>query len=124
MINSLTPPILQRLETEKNIWVATTRPDGRPHLTPVWFAWFEEKIYICIPEKSVKARNFTQNPRVSLALEDGLHPVICEGTAHPIAKPGPDGVRALYKAKYNWDYATDGEYGWLVEITPEKWLGW
>ncbi|NUM46227.1 MAG: pyridoxamine 5'-phosphate oxidase family protein [Anaerolineales bacterium] len=124
MSNPLNSSTLQRLETEKNIWVATTRPDGRPHLTPVWFAWFEEKVYICIPANSVKARNFTQNPRVALSLEDGVHPVICEGLARPIPKPGPDGVREIYKAKYNWDFAADGDYGWLVEIEPEKWLGW
>jgi hypothetical protein len=124
MSQNLSNSILQRLETEKNIWVATTRPDGSPHLTPVWFAWFDEKIYICIPEKSVKARNFAQNPRVALALEDGVHPVICEGVVHPIAKPGPDEVQAIYKAKYAWNYAVDGDYGLLVEITPEKWLGW
>lgn len=124
MSKPLTLSALQRLETEKNIWVATARPDGRPHLTPVWFAWHDGNLYICIPEKSVKARNFTHNPRVALSLEDGLHPVICEGTARPIPKPGPDAVREIYKTKYAWDYASDGEYGLLVEIRPEKWLGW
>ena len=27
----------QRLATEPILWLATTRPDGRPHLVPVWF---------------------------------------------------------------------------------------
>jgi PPOX class probable F420-dependent enzyme len=120
---NISPATLQRLQTEKNLWVTTVRPDGRPHLTPIWFAWFDEKVYICIPANSVKARNIKQNPRVAISLEDGTHPVICEGTARPIAKPGPDEVRTIYQQKYNWDYATDGDYGWLVEITPEKWLG-
>ncbi|NJN44011.1 MAG: pyridoxamine 5'-phosphate oxidase [Anaerolineae bacterium] len=124
MSNSLSESAQQRLQVEKNIWVATTRPDGRPHLTPVWFAWFSEKIYICIPEKSVKARNLTQNPRMAMSLEDGVHPLICEGIAHPIPKPGPVKVQAIFKAKYDWDYVADEEYGLLVEITPEKWLVW
>ena len=124
MSTPLSSSTLQRLETEKNIWVATVRPDGRPHLTPVWFAWFDEKFYICIPANSVKARNFTENPRVALSLEDGVNPVICEGTAHPIPKPGPDEVRSIYKAKYGWDYVADGEYGMLVKFEPEKWLRW
>lgn len=25
-----------RLETARNYWVASTRPDGRPHVMPVW----------------------------------------------------------------------------------------
>jgi len=124
MSKTLSDTTLQRLQTEKTIWIATARPDGRPHLTPVWFAWFDEKIYICIPEKSVKARNFAKNPRVALSLEDGSHPVICEGSVHPVAKPGPDEVRAIYKTKYDWDYVSDGEYGLLVEIEPVKWISW
>lgn len=124
MSPTLSPSALQRLQTEKNIWIATSRPDGNPHLTPVWFAWFSGKIYICISENSVKARNIARNPRVALALEDGVHPVICEGVARPLPKPGPDAVQAIYKEKYSWDYAEDGDYGLLVEITPTKWLGW
>ena len=124
MTNTLSDSKRQRLETEKIIWVATTRPDGRPHLTPVWFAWFDEKIYVCIPEKSVKARNLAQTPRVALSLEDGVHPVICEGTARPMTEPGPEEVQAIFKAKYNWDYPADGDYGLLVEIEVDKWLGW
>ena len=27
---------LERLEKARNYWVATTRPDGRPHTVPVW----------------------------------------------------------------------------------------
>ena len=61
---------------------------------------------------------------MALSLEDGMHPVICEGTARSIAKPGPDEVQAIYKAKYAWNYAADGDYGMLVEITVGKWLGW
>ncbi len=51
---------------------------------PVWFAWFEKKVYVCVPGNSVKAWNFTQNPRMALSLEDGVHPII-------------------------WDYAADGD---------------
>ena len=25
------------LETEPVVWMATVRPDGRPHIVPVWF---------------------------------------------------------------------------------------
>jgi nitroimidazol reductase NimA-like FMN-containing flavoprotein (pyridoxamine 5'-phosphate oxidase superfamily) len=44
----------KRLETKANIWLASVRADGRPHLVPVWFAWCEDKLYICIQSKSVK----------------------------------------------------------------------
>ena len=46
-----------RLLTEKNIWLATVRPDGRPHLVPIWFISLNEKVYICTEGKSVKIKN-------------------------------------------------------------------
>jgi hypothetical protein len=91
---------------------------------PVWFAWHNQRLYACIEAGSVKARNIEQNPRVSLALENGSQPVICEGTAAFVSPPWPAPVVAIFKAKYNWDITTDGQYDTLVEVTPVKWLSW
>jgi len=114
----------QRLKTEKNIWLATVRPDGRPHLTPVWFTWHAEKLYVCIQPESVKARNMAQNPYVALSLEDGSSVVIGEGIAAAVPRPWPEGVRAAFQQKYDWDIVKSQDYTLLVEVTPAKWLTW
>lgn len=121
-----TPPdkVLKRLETEANIWITCVRPDGRPHLTPVWFAWYEGNLYACIQSQSVKARNIRQNPHVSVALENGSQPLICEGTAVFLPPPWPDDVARIFQAKYDWDITSDGSYDRLLEVTPVKWLTW
>lgn len=113
-----------RLLTEKNIWLATVRSDGRPHLVPIWFVWVNEKIYICTEEKSVKIKNLQGNPRASVALENGSQPAIAEGTARVLQRPYPADVIAEFKHKYEWDITTDASYNILVEITPAKWLKW
>ena len=69
---------LPRLQTEANIWLATVRASGKPHLVPIWFAYHDDNIYICIQSGSVKAKNMLAEPRVSLSLEDGSNVVICE----------------------------------------------
>ena len=120
----LLPEIEQRLETEANIWFATVRADGRPHLVPVWFAWRDGKVDACIEASSVKARNMGQNSRVSLALENGSKPLICEGAAAVAPPPWPEPVIDIFKAKYDWDITTDGQYDTLVAVTPAKWLSW
>ncbi len=114
----------KKLASAANIWLASVRPDGRPHLAPVWFAWSGGKLYACIQAGSVKARNLEQNPRIVLALEDGASPVICEGTAAVVPPPWPSPVVAIFKAKYDWDITTDAEYDQLLEVTPAKWLNW
>ena len=121
-----TPPaeILTKLDAAKNIWVASVRPDGRPHLVPVWFAWHTDKIYICIDPTSVKARNFANDNRVALALEDGSSPLICEGEVFIMDKPWPGEIVRIFKEKYDWEVTTDSQYTQLVGITPKKWLHW
>jgi nitroimidazol reductase NimA-like FMN-containing flavoprotein (pyridoxamine 5'-phosphate oxidase superfamily) len=115
---------IRRLESAGNIWVACVRPDGRPHLTPVWFAYVLGKLYISIGPGSVKSRSMAHNPQVVLALEDGLSPVICEGRAAPLEKPWPAPVLETFFQKYEWDLLKETQYNQLLEITPAKWLVW
>lgn len=113
-----------KLENQQNIWFSSVRPDGRPHLAPVWFVWHEGKIYIGTDPKSVKSSNIRQNDRVALALEDGTHPLICEGIARPLATPWPEALLAAFFKKYEWDLNKETQYNLVLEITPEKWLSW
>jgi hypothetical protein len=115
---------IERLKTAQNIWIASVRPDGRPHLTPVWFALAGGKLYVSIDPDSVKSKNIAYNPRVALSLEDGLHPVICEGTAALLNPPLPDEVLAVFLRKYEWDITQEKQYHQVVEVTPQKWLVW
>jgi hypothetical protein len=117
-------PDLQRLETEATIWLASVRPDGRPHLVPIWFVWLQDEIYILTQMTSVKARNLLAKPQASVALEDGLHPLIAECSVR--LEPGPysAGLIAVFKRKYDWDITKDGEYTAMFALTPRKWLSW
>ncbi len=124
MAAALTQEMITKLESQQVIWFSSVRPDGRPHLAPVWFVWHEDKIYIGTDPKSVKIRNIRSNARVALALEDGEHPVICEGTARRLENPWPDSLLSAFFKKYEWDLNKEEQYNAVVEITPEKWLAW
>ena len=117
--------VARRLRSESNIWVATARPGGRPHLTPTWFVLHGEELYICIDPGSVKARNLIANTRVALALEDGAAPIIVEGAVRPVEDSDrPQGVLDEFKRKYDWDILEDSQYNLLIAITPTKVLSW
>ena len=49
--------VTERLERSRNYWIATTRPDGRPHVMPVWGVWMEDALYFGTDPASVKGRN-------------------------------------------------------------------
>ncbi len=118
------PEAFAKLESQQNLWFCSVRPDGRPHLAPVWFIWHEGKVYISTDPKSVKIGNIQKNPQVAVALEDGNHPVICEGTAQILSSPYPEPLLAAFYSKYEWDIPADQQYHMVVEVTPQKWLVW
>src|SRR5215207_8217392 len=112
-MSSSSQPAASRPETARNVWLATVRPDGRPHLVPIWFVTAADRWYLCTAPGSVKARNLGANPYMALALEDGDQPYIVEGQARPVP-PDPD-VIAKFKTKYDWDITTDAHYSQVFE---------
>lgn len=68
-----------RLIESKHYWLATIRPDGRPHLIPRWGVWVDDAFYYDGAPSTRHARNAEANPACSLSLEDGQHAVILEG---------------------------------------------
>ena len=113
-----------RLRDEPNIWLSTTRPDGRPHLVPIWFVFVGDRFYVCTTDKSVKVRNIRARPIATVALESGNQPVIAEGTARVLHRPYPPSVADEFVRKFDWDLDAEPEYDALVEITPTRWLRW
>ncbi|MFO7679369.1 MAG: pyridoxamine 5'-phosphate oxidase family protein, partial [Chloroflexota bacterium] len=53
--------VSQKLTRARNYWLATTRPDGRPHAMPVWGVWLDEAFYFGTGADTVKARNLVHN---------------------------------------------------------------
>jgi PPOX class probable F420-dependent enzyme len=111
-------PAAERVEEARNVWLATVRPDGRPHLVPIWYVVDEGRWYLCTNPGSVKARNLSQNPRVALALEDGTNPYIVEGEAR-LVSPSTT-IVDKFKAKYDWDITTDAHYSSVFEVTVRR----
>lgn len=118
--------LTDRLERERNVWLCTLRADGSPHVTPVWFVYLRAAFWISSGERNVKVRNVSNDPRVSLALEDGDAPCVAEGRALAHGDGLPTDVLAAFAAKYDgWDPAAEIEpFGprVVLEIAVDRWL--
>src|SRR5690242_4125158 len=80
----------ERLRAEEILWLASVRPDGRPHLVPVWFLWEGETILLFSKPENQKIRNLRQNPAVSVSLDStkqGDDVTVLEGVAAVIDDP-------------------------------------
>lgn len=120
------PGVLARLHDDANAWLTTLRPDGSPHLTPVWFVYADSTWWVCCSERNVKVRNLQSDNRVALALEDGVQPVVAEGTATVLRDGYPPTVVEEFAAKYDgWDITSPFERGGarvLLRIPVTRWL--
>jgi nitroimidazol reductase NimA-like FMN-containing flavoprotein (pyridoxamine 5'-phosphate oxidase superfamily) len=110
---------LSRLESSRNLWLATVRPNGAPHLVPIWFVWLAGYAYLCTGRRSVKARNLESNPNFSFALEDGDDPIVIEGTAQILENTPVEVVEAFQK-KFNWNIEGDSQYNAIIRLTPTR----
>ena len=120
--------------TEKHFArIATVKPDGSPHVTPVWYLWKAPHLLIAIVSTSMKVQNIQQNPRVAITIDTESSPargVIIEGTA--LIKNMPAHVEREICARYitssdleNYlDYARSNFTSLLLEITPRKIISW
>ena len=73
-----------RLARSHDYWLATTRPDGRPHLMPVWGIWLERVFYFSTGRHSRKARNLESNAYCVVANDEAREAVVVEGVAHEL----------------------------------------
>ena len=95
----------ERLERTRNYWLATARPDGTPHLAPVWGVWLDGAFYFSTSPSSRKARNLAANPRCTITADDPRDAVIVEGTVGALDDAVVNGrVVEVYNAKYGWNY--------------------
>ena len=93
----------QRLHAEPMIWLSTVRPDGRPHLVPVWFLWDGATILIFSKPSAQKVRNLRHSPQVMLALDtadEGEDVVLLEGRAELLGDDAPRSTLPEYADKY------------------------
>ncbi|CAN5519009.1 hypothetical protein BH24ACT7_BH24ACT7_26330 [soil metagenome] len=79
----------ERLAASPVYWMATVRPDGRPHVVPRWGVWLDGCLWYDGSPETVNARNLADDPRCVLHLENGTEAVIIEGEAVVNGDPGP-----------------------------------
>ena len=119
----------QRLDASHDYWLATVWPDGRPHVMPVWGAWFDDRLWFSTDQTSRKARNLQADPRCVVTTDDALEPVVLEGVAEPVTNRSEVArftgvVRTKYAAEWLEDVYTvdffDGSLGGgaTYRITP------
>jgi nitroimidazol reductase NimA-like FMN-containing flavoprotein (pyridoxamine 5'-phosphate oxidase superfamily) len=122
----------KRLEDAELFWVATVRPDGRPHITPLLALWLDDALYFCTGPEEQKAKNIAGNSHCILmtgcnALHEGMDLVV-EGDAVKVSDDADlQRIADAYVSKYGseWRFEVrDGAFhhdageAWVFEVAP------
>jgi nitroimidazol reductase NimA-like FMN-containing flavoprotein (pyridoxamine 5'-phosphate oxidase superfamily) len=108
---------LERFSRSHNYWLTTVRPEGAPHVMPVWGVWFEGAWYFSTSTTSRKGRNLERNTKCVVCNENAEEAVILEGAALRLKDDEiPKQAFVDYKAKYDWDL--DPKRGPVWKVIP------
>ncbi|GAA3110918.1 pyridoxamine 5'-phosphate oxidase family protein [Streptomyces echinatus] len=116
---------LERLVSERDVWVSTAHADHGPHQVPLWFSWDGLAVWMCTGATSATARNVREEPRVRLALPDTSDVVLLQGEAEYFPDQDVPGDAAeAFAAKFGWDpRAEEGSFVY-VRVVPKTVRAW
>ncbi|MBF6606857.1 MAG: pyridoxamine 5'-phosphate oxidase family protein [Chloroflexi bacterium] len=125
----------ERLDGELVVWLSSVRPDGAPHLLPLWFAWDGEAITIYSKPEAQKVRNVRRDPRVMVAVGQAgsaFTVTLLEGVAEVVEGPGEPSAESGRLARYRDAMRQLGigvedflaTYSQRIRIQPVRVLDW
>jgi general stress protein 26 len=109
----------------KTYWLATVRPDGRPHIAGVGALWVDGSFYFTSGAGTRKSRNLAKNPNCVISLSLPGLDLVVEGTARKVTdEPTLRRLAKLYAAQ-GWpasvsDGALTAEYS-APSAGPAPW---
>jgi PPOX class probable F420-dependent enzyme len=117
--------------------VATTFPDGTPHLTAVWFVFDGDSFLLAIPSSSVKAGNLRANANLAVMVDvrrEGHElGVSVSGKAEILeGQAARDAISRVHEKYLTRQALSDPQVGPLfssfddmaVRLTPTRWITW
>lgn len=118
--------VRDRLAAAERYWLATCRPDGRPHVVPVDGHWLDDAWWFGGSAETVHERNLRLDPHVSMHLEDAAAAVVVEGETVWV-QPTPEVARRLHaasKEKYGYSPGAAVYAAGLWRLGPVRVLAW
>lgn len=127
---------IERFLTEEPIVrLSTVRPDGGPHIVPIWFWWDGTAILVFSKPDAQKVRNLRARPSVMLALgdaDDDFDVGMIRGGAELLDRSTSEVMPAAHLDKYRDRMAAIGldadayaaTYSRVIRIVPSDYLGW
>jgi nitroimidazol reductase NimA-like FMN-containing flavoprotein (pyridoxamine 5'-phosphate oxidase superfamily) len=120
------------LAEQRTARVATVRPDGAPHVVPLWFVWHGGALYLNSTLGNPTVRNMLRMGSASAVIDDGdrydvLRGVVLTGRVKRLGDQAPSDVERAWSNKYlgggELPYRKWKDRTWL-RLDPERTASW
>lgn len=111
---------LAAFERQKDVWLATADPAGRPHIIAASAWWDGSDLVVATRAGTKTARNMETNPIVRVARGAPSDAIVIEAQMieSRIAKEAPD-LSTGFAAACGWDPREEGE-GWTFSACAQR----
>jgi hypothetical protein len=122
----------QVLESARTYWLASVRPEGRPHVAPVWCVWLGGALYFSTGDSSRKAKNLRVSGNCVISIESGSTHIVVEGHAQRVRDETTlRQMTEAYARKYDWPlqvrdgavFDSEGNGGPVYAVVPSVVFG-
>jgi nitroimidazol reductase NimA-like FMN-containing flavoprotein (pyridoxamine 5'-phosphate oxidase superfamily) len=97
------PEARRRLAEARTFWLATVRPDGRPHVVPVLAVWLDGALHFTSNATARKARNLARSSRCVVTTGAPALDLVVEGEATRVRDDAKlQRAAEVYASKYGW----------------------
>ena len=123
MSNLTNPQVIEFLTKPRHAVVATNKSNGVPQLSPVWYLYEQETIYVSVTTGTAKYHNLQRDPRLSICVDGGVDDyryIVFYGTAKLIEpdEPKQAELRRRIIGHYHDDEASAQRYYDRVKVNP------
>jgi hypothetical protein len=96
-------------DTGRTYWLATVRPDGRPHATAVGALWEDDRVYFVSGPGTRKSRNLAADPRCTITVSLDDVDLVIEGSARRVTDPATLETLASRYRDQGWPAEVSGD---------------
>lgn len=116
--------VLDKLDREVDIWVASADAGGRAHLVPLSFYWDGERLTVATPADSATGRNLNRARWARMALGPTRDDVVLEGPVDVIPVEEAGDLAAPHAARTGFDPREERGQWIYFRMTPRTIQAW
>jgi len=118
--------VIELLEGDNLVFLATVMQDGSPHVTPVWAHYENQHLFVNTAEGRVKHKNILRDPRVGISVVSKNNPLDMTSIRGTVVEIIPDydykhadKLTKKYLNKEKYPFSREDEKRIIIKIKPQ-----